>query len=114
MTSSVGRSGLDGSEVAAPFLLALDRLEQGLEISLSEPKRAVPLDEFEKNGGTVTDRPCEDLEQVAVLIPVNQDAALLQLLDRHPYLPYPGPQFRVLVVGRRGGQELHAPRRQLI
>ena len=40
------------------------------------------LDQLEEDRGPVADRPGEDLQQVAVLVPVDQDAAPLQLLDR--------------------------------
>src|SRR3712207_7420924 len=49
--------------------------------------------------------PGEDLQQVAVLVPVDQDAALLQLLDRYPHGADAGPQLGVLVVGVRGGED---------
>src|SRR5687767_5725344 len=35
-----------GSEVAAGVLLALDRLEQRLEVALAETERAMPLDDL--------------------------------------------------------------------
>ena len=78
-----------GSEVAAALLLALDGLEQGLEVALAEAERAVPLDQLEEHGRAVPDRPGEDLQQIAVLVAVDEDAALLQLLDRHPHVADP-------------------------
>src|SRR3954466_4159725 len=102
------RRGHPGSEVAALFLLALDRLEQGLEVALSETERAVPLDELEEDGRPVAGGLGEDLQQVAVLVAVDQDPALLQLLDRGPDLTDAGAQLGVLVVGVRRGEELDA------
>src|SRR6185312_14313400 len=96
------------SEVAALGLLALDRLEQRLEVALAEAQRAVPLDELKEHGRTVADRLGEDLQQVAVLVAVDQDAARLQLLDRHPHLADPRPQLGVLVVRVGRGEELDA------
>src|SRR6187397_285548 len=90
-----GRPG-EASEVAATLLLALDGLEEGLEVALAETERAVPLDQLEEHGGPVADRPGEDLQQVAVLVAVDQDAAALQVLDRHPDVADPGPQLGVL------------------
>src|SRR5690606_28786752 len=75
----------DESQVAAALLLPLDRLEQRLEVPLPEAHRAVPLDQLEEERRTVLHRLGEDLQQVAVLVAVHQDAPLLQLLDRHPY-----------------------------
>src|ERR671927_175813 len=96
------------SEVAAPFLLALDRLEECLEVALAETERAVPLDELEEDGGPVAGRLGEDLQQVAVLVAVDQDAALLQLLDGRADLADAGAQLRVLVVRVRCRQKLDA------
>jgi hypothetical protein len=39
---------LGGSDVSAPYLLALNGLEQRFEVSRAETERAVPLDEFEE------------------------------------------------------------------
>src|SRR3954464_217290 len=97
-----------GSEVAALLLLPLDRLEQRLEVALAEAERAVPLDELEEQGRAVADRLGEDLQQVAVLVAVDEDAALLQLLHRHPDVADAGAQLRVAVVRVRSGQELDA------
>ena len=49
------------SQVPAPGLLPLDRLEKRLEVSLAEPLRAVPLDQLEEHGRPVLDRLGEDL-----------------------------------------------------
>src|SRR3954449_4763384 len=94
------------SEVPSALLLALDRLEECLEVALAEAERAVPLDELEEDGGPVAGRLGEDLQQVAVLVPVDQDAAPLQLLDRGADLPDPAAQLGVGVVRVRGGEEL--------
>ena len=63
------------SQVAAQFLLPLDGLEQRLEVALAEAERAVPLDQLEEDRRPVAERLGEDLQQVAVLVPVDQDAA---------------------------------------
>jgi predicted ATPase/DNA-binding CsgD family transcriptional regulator len=101
-------------QVAAQLLLALDRLEQRLEVALAEAERAVPLDELEEHGRPVADGLGEDLQQVAVLVPVDEDAALLQLLDGDADLTDPAAQDRVGVVAVWRGQELHAPLGQLV
>ena len=94
------------SEVPASGLLALDGLEQCLEVALAEAEGSVPFDEFEEDGGPVAQRFGEDLQQVAVLVPVDQDAPLLQFLNRHPDVPDPFPQRGIVVVGVRCVQEL--------
>src|SRR5690606_35432740 len=102
---------LSGSQVAPLGLLPLDGLEQGLEVALAEAHGAVPLDEFEEHGRAVLDRLGEDLQQVAVLVPVDEDLQLAERLHRHPGLP--GPLAERVVVGVRGVQELHAGRAHL-
>src|SRR6476469_8221139 len=94
------------SEVAAPLLLALDGLEERLEVALAEAQRAVPLDELEEHRRPIAERLGEDLQEIAVLVAVDKDAALLELLDRHADLADAGSQLGVLVVGVRGVEEL--------
>jgi hypothetical protein len=43
------------SEVAAALLLALDRLEERLEVALAEAERAVPLDDLEEDRRAVAE-----------------------------------------------------------
>ena len=62
-------------------LLALDRLEQRLEVALAEGRRAVPLDHLEEDRRPVLRRLREDLEQVAVLVAVDEDLVPLQHLE---------------------------------
>src|SRR4051794_26691597 len=65
-----------GSEGPPPLLLALDRLEQRLEVPLAEAAGPVALDHFEEEGGAVLDRLGEDLEQVPLLVAVDEDPQL--------------------------------------
>src|SRR6476619_7430140 len=53
----------NGLEVAAERLLALDRLEEGLEVAVAEAARAVALDHLEEDGGPVLRGLREDLEE---------------------------------------------------
>jgi len=100
-------SGWPLLQVAALFLLSLDRLEQRLEVSLAEAERAVPLDELEEHRRAVADRLGENLQQVAVLVPVDEDAAGRKLVHRNPDLTDPLPEHRVGVVRVRRREELH-------
>src|SRR5690348_2743135 len=68
-----------GLQVAALGLLALDRLEQRLEVAVAEAARAVALDDLEEHRGAVADRLREDLQQVALVVAVDQDALLAQV-----------------------------------
>src|SRR5215471_17181272 len=88
-----------GLQVAAAGLFALDRLEQGLEVALAEPLRAVPLDQLEEHGRPVLYRLGEHLQQVAVLVPVGEYLLGGQLGERHSGLAHPAPEL--LVVGIR-------------
>jgi len=53
---------LSGSEVASRSLLALDRLEQRLEVALSEALAPLALDHLEEQRGTIAHWSREDLE----------------------------------------------------
>src|SRR3712207_2426511 len=69
------------SEVAAEGLLTLDRLEQRLEVAVAEAARAVALDDLEEDRRPVADRLREDLQQVALVVAVDEDAEPLEVLD---------------------------------
>src|SRR4051812_48276388 len=94
------------SQVSATVLLTLDRLEQGLEVALAEAERSVPLDQLEEHRRPVLHGLGEDLQQIPVLVPVDQDGALLELLDGHAHLTDAGSQLGVVVVRVWRGQEL--------
>jgi hypothetical protein len=64
-------------QVAAPLLFQLNRLEQGLEIAFAKTAAAVTLDDFDEDGWAVLDGAGEDLQQVALIVPVHQNAQLL-------------------------------------
>ncbi len=71
------------------------------------------FDELEEDRQAVDDRLGEDLQQIAVLIAVDQDAALAQLGDGHPNVADPGAQIRAVVAGRHR-QEPHAACARLV
>src|SRR5262249_1660441 len=103
--SGVARAARGGGlEVAAAGLFPLDRLEQGLEVALAEPLRAVPLDQLEEHGRPVLDRLGAHLQQVAVLVPVGEDLLGGQFGERYSGLAHLA--FELLVVGVRGVEEL--------
>src|SRR5215211_7925689 len=60
-------------QVPAQRLLALDRLEERLEVALAEAARAVALDHLEEQRRPVLRRLREDLEEVAVVVAVGED-----------------------------------------
>src|SRR5436305_11419897 len=67
-----GRGG-SPSEVPAQRLLALDRLEEGLEVPLPERRGAVALDHLEEDRRPILGGLREDLEQVTVVVAVGED-----------------------------------------
>src|SRR5581483_4021520 len=107
-------TSLEGGEVAtvlevpAAGLLALDRLEERLEVALAEAHRPVPLDQLEEHRRPVLHRLGEDLQQVAVLVAVGEDLQLAQLVQRHPRIT--DPRAELVVVGVRGVEEVHTRR----
>src|SRR5881409_2971863 len=58
----------DELEVAAERLLALDRLEERLEVPLAEAARPMPLDHLEEERRPVLERAREDLQEVALVV----------------------------------------------
>src|SRR5438309_11181363 len=67
------------SECTAPALLQLDRFEEGLEVPLAEAPGPVALDDLEEEGRAVLDRLREDLQEVALLITIDEDAQVGEL-----------------------------------
>ena len=55
--------GLLRLRVSALVLLALDGLEERLEVALAEAERAVPLDDLEEDRRAVAERLGEDLQR---------------------------------------------------
>src|SRR5581483_5643006 len=66
-------------QVAPTSLVALDGLEQRLEVALAEAPCAAPLDDLEEHRGAVGDRLGEDLQQVPVLVAVGEHVEPLQV-----------------------------------
>src|SRR3954452_11135870 len=96
----VGRSGcMPYLQVPAQCLLALDRLEERLEVALAEAACAVALDDLEEDGRAVADRLREDLQHVALVVAVDEDAEPAQVLQA--LLDLADPLRDVLVVGLR-------------
>src|SRR5262245_54836884 len=89
----------------AAGLLALDRLEERLEIPLAEAARAVPLDYLEEQRRPVGHRLGEDLEHVPLVVAINEDAQLGQFLDI--LVNRADAVRKYLVVGLRHAQERH-------
>ena len=110
---SSGHSLSPRLEVAAEFLLPLDRLEERLEVSLAKPERTVALDELEEDRGTILNRPGEDLQQVAVFVAIHEDSAAFQLVDGRTNVTDASAKFGVVVIAVRRAQELNAEARMV-
>src|SRR5713101_7955482 len=91
-------------EDPAPNLVFLDRLEQRLEISLTEAVVALPLDELEEDRADhgLGENLQQDLRFTAVdhSLAVNEDSMLLHALDRFGVAAYPREAFLVIGSGR--------------
>src|SRR5215468_4816611 len=102
---------------AAPNLIFFDRLEQSLEIALTEAIIALPLDELEED--RADHGLGENLQQdfgsttIDYAFAVNQDAVLLHAFDRLGMAAYPSDASLVVDI-RRFGHEMQAVSRQRI
>src|SRR6185312_11970497 len=72
--------GPSGLERAPARLLALDGLEEGLEIALAEAARPAALDDLEEERRPVLDGLGEDLEEVPFIVAIDEDPQLGQLV----------------------------------
>src|SRR3954452_17311823 len=78
------------SKVPPERLLALDRLEQRLEVPLAEAARPVPLDHLEEERRPILRRPREDLQEVALLVAVGQDPEACEVVPARVDVPDTG------------------------
>src|SRR5436309_8150650 len=78
---AAARATRSALQVPPSLLLALQRLEQRLEVALAEATRAVPLDHLEEQRRAVANRLGEDLEQVSLVVAVDEDAEAPQVGD---------------------------------
>src|ERR1700691_6115346 len=90
-----------------PFrLFALDGLEESFEVALAEAATPFPLDDLEKEGRPILHRAGEDLQHVAFVVAVHQDAEFLQFFQR--LLNPAGACLQLRVIGMRYPKELDA------
>src|SRR5262249_57635527 len=67
-------------QVAAQLLVPLDRLEECLEVAVPEAARPVALDDLEEQRRAVAEGLREDLQEIALVVAVGQDAELPQVV----------------------------------
>src|SRR5919198_3577435 len=94
------------SEIPAQRLFSLYGFEQRLEVAVAEAARAVALDHLEEERRPVLRRLREDLEQVAVVVAVGEDAQPPQV--RVGLVDLADAVADVLVVGLRRLEEENA------
>src|SRR5579884_2059068 len=66
-------------QISSQFLLALQRLEEGLEVAFAEAARALALDDLEEDRRAAHNRFGEDLQQVAFIVVIDQNAQFGQV-----------------------------------
>src|SRR5918911_225296 len=98
-------------QVAALGLLALDRLEQRLEVAVAEAAGAVTLDDLEEDRRAVADRLREDLQEIALVVAIDEDALLAQVGELLDDLGHARGDLVVVRLGDR--EELDAAAAQL-
>src|SRR5207249_12131929 len=93
-----GRDPADQGPLKIPSegLLAFDRLEQRFEVPGSEAAGAAALDDLEEERGPVLDGAGEDLEQIALVVAVHEDAQALEVAVALEDLPDPARGVRVV------------------
>ncbi len=67
-------------EISPLLLLQLQRLEERLEVALAEGLAAAAADDLEEEGGAVLKGLGEELEEVALIVGVDEDAEIADLL----------------------------------
>src|SRR3979490_137305 len=89
----------DALKVASEGLFSFDGFEEGFEVALAEAAAALALDDLVEDGGAVLDGAGEDLEHVAFVIAVDEDAEFFELFDGLVDLADAGLQLGVVGVG---------------
>src|SRR3954454_2050351 len=81
---------------AGPGLLALDRLEEGLEVALAEAARTLSLDDLEEERRPVGQRLAAHLQQVPAVVAVHEDRELLERVPGEVHAGHPLAGLRVV------------------
>src|SRR5438105_2758731 len=68
-------------ECTASPLFSFNGFKQGLEVALAESAGAVPLNHLKEQCRTILGRLGEDLQQIALVIPVHEDTERSQVAD---------------------------------
>src|SRR5262249_41672476 len=98
-------------QVAAEGLLALNGLEERLEVAGAEAASALALDHLEEDRWAVLHVLGKDLEQVAIVVTVHEDAEPCQLV--YWLINLADARLQFLIVGRWRREEFYALRLEL-
>src|SRR5579871_2094649 len=99
-------------QIAAQRLPALDGLEERLEVALSKATRAFTLNDLEEDGWAILHVLGEDLQQIAIVVAVHQNAQLRQFFDWFVYLA--DAPFLLIILAVNFLNELYALLSQLL
>ncbi len=98
-TRQENNSGQSSSEVTAQFLFAFDGFEEGFEVSFAEAAASFALDDFVEDGGTVLYGARKDLQHVALIVAIDEDAEAFEFVDGFVDLADALLEFGVVGVG---------------
>ncbi len=82
------------------------RFKERLEIALAESPAAMALDDLEKGRRPILDRARKDLQQIALIITIDQDAEFPDRVER--LLNLADPLWQHLIIGVWNPQKLYA------
>src|SRR5438477_2645550 len=91
-------------QISSRGLLALDGLEQRLEITFAKAFRALALDDLVKERRPVLHWLAKNLQQITFVIAIDQNAQSLQRVQL--FVDVPNAIQQRVIIGRRNVQEL--------
>src|SRR3954447_2032964 len=93
-------------EVPAQCLLPFDCFEECFEVAFAETTRSLALDNLVEDGRTVFYGSGEYLEHITLVIPIDENAKVLQFLDA--FVDLTDAVLQLCVVGMGDGEEIDA------
>src|SRR5207302_11119957 len=93
-------SALHELQVPTLGMLALEGLEQGLEVAFAEAACAMALDQLEEDRRAIAERGGEDLQEVALVVAIDEDPEATQVRERLRDRPDPPGHLLVIAVRR--------------
>src|SRR5436853_1967329 len=87
--------------IAAPYLLALDGFKECFDVAATKPPRALSLNDLVKEGRPWMHRLAKDLQKIAPLVAVNENAQAAQGLNLFRDVTDAGFEMIIISAGRR-------------